>query len=132
MRNITPVQSEDNRARLVIGGEEIDTRRREARRYRAILKELAVQLGRDPSPSERLLLQNAATLSLLCERDTRRMITGELQEEEPFRRNVAALRGVLIGLGLAQKSRDVTKGQTRQRGSSILGEIMESGDENGG
>lgn len=119
-----PTGSDDNASRLVIGGEPIDTRTREARRFRAILRDLAAQLGREPSPSERLQLTNAATLSLLCERDTRLLIIGELKEEEPFRRNVQALRAALTSLGLAYKSRDVTKGQIRANRRTILGEIV--------
>jgi len=53
------------------------------------------------------------------------MIRGELKEEEPFRRNVQALRAALTSLGLAQKSRDVTKGSLR-KGQTLLGQIVES------
>jgi hypothetical protein len=94
---------------LIVGGRKIDGRTTEARRFRALATDLAGQLQRNPSPAERLLLLNAATLATLCERFTADLLEGKPVEDEPYRRNVAALSAVLIKLGMAAKSRDVTK-----------------------
>jgi hypothetical protein len=94
---------------LVIAGRKIDGRTMEARRFRSLATDLAAQLQRSPSPAERLLLLNAATLATMCERFTADLLEGKPVEEEPYRRNVAALSAILIKLGMAAKSRDVTK-----------------------
>ncbi|MDQ0250808.1 hypothetical protein J2W22_002872 [Sphingomonas kyeonggiensis] len=94
---------------LVIAGRKIDGRTMEARRFRALATDLAAQLQRGPSPAERLLLLNAATLATMCERFTADLLEGKPVDEEPYRRNVAALSAILIKLGMAAKSRDVTK-----------------------
>jgi hypothetical protein len=94
---------------LVIAGRKIDGRTTEAKRFRTLAIDLAAQLQRNPSPAERLLLLNAATLATLCERFTADLLEGKPVDEEPYRRNVAALSAVLIKLGMAAKSRDVTK-----------------------
>ncbi len=94
---------------LIIGGRKIDGRTIEAKRFRTLATDLAAQLQRGPSPSERLLLLNAATLATMCERFTADLLEGKQVDEEPYRRNVAALSAVLIKLGMAAKSRDVTK-----------------------
>lgn len=94
---------------LIIGGRKIDGRTIEARRFRGLATELAGQLQRNPTPAERLLLLQAATLATMCERFTADLLEGKPVEEEPYRRNVASLNAVLIKLGMAAKSRDVTK-----------------------
>jgi hypothetical protein len=94
---------------LVIAGRKIDGRTIEARRFRSLAFDLAGQLQRNPTPAERALLLNAATLTTLCERFTADLLEGKPVEDEPYRRNVAALSAVLIKLGMAAKSRDVTK-----------------------
>lgn len=94
---------------LIVAGRKIDGRTIEARRFRALATDLGLQLQRSPTPAERLLLLNAATLATLCERFTADLLEGKPVEDEPYRRNVAALSAVLIKLGMAAKSRDVTK-----------------------
>jgi hypothetical protein len=94
---------------LIIAGRKIDGRTSEAKRFRALASDLASQLTRNPSPADRLLLLNAATLATLCERFTADLLEGKPVEEEPYRRNVTALNAVLIKLGMAAQSRDVTK-----------------------
>lgn len=94
---------------LIIGGRKIDGRTTEAKRFRSLATDLAEQLQRNPTPAERLLLLNAATLATLCERFTADLLEGKPVDEEPFRRNAAALSAVLIKLGMAMQSRDVTK-----------------------
>lgn len=94
---------------LIIGGRKIDGRTIEAKRFRTLATDLASQLQRSPSPAERLLLLNAATLATMCERFTADLLEGRPVDEEPYRRNVAALSATLIKLGMAAKSRDVTK-----------------------
>ncbi|MEW9854110.1 hypothetical protein [Novosphingobium sp. M1R2S20] len=94
---------------LIIGGRKIDGRTTEAKRFRTLASDLAGQLQRNPSGSDRLLLLNAATLATLCERFTADLLEGKPIEEEPYRRNVAALSAVLIKLGMAAHSRDITK-----------------------
>ncbi|MGE8134452.1 hypothetical protein ACQKO5_12640 [Novosphingobium subterraneum] len=94
---------------LIICGRKIDGRTIEARRFRNLATELAGQLKRNPTPAERLLLLQAATLATMCERFTADLLEGKPVEEEPYRRNVASLNAVLIKLGMAAKSRDVTK-----------------------
>ena len=94
---------------LMIAGRKIDGRTIEARRFRTLAFDLASQFQRSPTPAERLLLVNAATLATLCERFTADLLEGKPVEEEPYRRNVTALNAVLIKLGMAAQSRDVTK-----------------------
>lgn len=94
---------------LIIGGRKIDGRTTEARRFKSLASDLATQLQRNPTPAERLLLMNAATLATLCERFTADLLEGKPVEDEPYRRNVSALNAVLIKLGMAMQSRDATK-----------------------
>lgn len=94
---------------LIIGGRKIDGRTTEARRFKSLASDLAAQLQRNPTPAERLLLMNAATLATLCERFTAALLEGKQVEDEPYRRNVTALNAVLIKLGMAMQSRDATK-----------------------
>jgi hypothetical protein len=60
-----------------------------------------------------MLLRRAATLALLCERDECALVAGEQMDEDNYRRNATVLKGVLINLGLAVKSRDVRKSDHR-------------------
>lgn len=94
---------------LVVAGRKIDGRTMEARRFRTLAGDLAIQLGRDPVASERIMLTQAATLAMLCERFTADVLDGKPADEEHYRRNVQALGGILIKLGMAAKSRDITK-----------------------
>jgi len=94
---------------LTIAGRKIDGRTMEARRFRAIGGELQMQLRRDPSASERVLLVQAATFAMMCERASADLLEGKEIDQENYRRNVQALGAVLIKLGLAKKSRDMTK-----------------------
>lgn len=94
---------------LVIGGRKIDGRTSEAKRFRSLASDLAAQLQRNPTPAERLLLLNAATLATLCERFTADMLEGKPVDEGNYRANQQALGAVLIKLGMAAKSRDVSK-----------------------
>lgn len=98
---------------LVIDGERVDQRSITARRWRGNLADLAMQIGDHVTPSEGMLLRRAATLAFLCERDEARVMQGEEIDEEGYRRNVTALGAILVKLGLAQKSRDVTKRDAR-------------------
>ncbi|RYE51668.1 MAG: hypothetical protein EOP21_00775 [Hyphomicrobiales bacterium] len=95
---------------LIVAGRKVDNRTAEARRFRAIGSELTEQLGRNPNASERLLLMNAATIAMLCEQATADLLEGKPIDQENHRRNVAMLGQLLIKLGMAQKSRDITKG----------------------
>lgn len=81
----------------------------EARRFRSIGTDLTEQLGRNPTASERLLLMNAATIAIFCEQATADLLEGKPVDQENYRWNVAMLGQLLIRLGMAQKSRDVTK-----------------------
>lgn len=94
---------------LVVGGRKIDGRTIETKRFRSLATDLANQLQRNPTASERLLLLQAATIATLCERFTADMLEGKPAEEEPYRRNCQALGAILVKLGMAAKSRDVTK-----------------------
>lgn len=94
---------------LVVAGRKVDGRTMEAKRFRSIGTDLTEQLGRNPSASERLLLMNAATIAMLCEQATADLLEGKPVDQENHRRNVAMLGQLLIKLGMAQKSRDVTK-----------------------
>lgn len=94
---------------LVIGDRRVDGRTLEARRFKALASDLAMQLGRTVAPSERVLLMAAATLAMLCEQDTARLLANETIDQENYRRNLQALGQQLIKLGLAKKSRDITK-----------------------
>jgi hypothetical protein len=94
---------------LIVAGRRIDGRTTDAKRFRALATELATQLQHDPTPAERILLVNAATLAMLCERFAADLLEGREINEESYRRNLQALGGVMIKLGMAAKSRDVTK-----------------------
>lgn len=94
---------------LIVAGRKVDNRTVEARRFRAIGSDLTEQLGRNPTASERLLLMNAATIAMLCEQATAELLEGKPVDHENHRRNVAMLGQLLIKLGMAAKSRDVTK-----------------------
>lgn len=94
---------------LEIGGQRIDGRTVAARSFKIMAGDLMDQLARNPKPSEAILIRQAATLAYLCDRDTAKVIAGEAIDEEGYRRNVQAIGAVLIKLGMAAKSRDVTK-----------------------
>jgi hypothetical protein len=113
------IQSDsDNRAMaglftFDLDGQKVDGRTQAARFFKTEVTALIDQLGRTPKPSDTYLLRNAATLAYLCDRDTARLMAGQTVDEENLRRNVQALGGVLIKLGMASKSRDVTKGSSQ-------------------
>lgn len=92
-----------------VAGRKTDGRTMEAKRFRSIGSDLTEQLGRTPTASERLLLMSAATIAMLCEQATADLLEGKLVDQENHRRNVAMLGQLLIKLGMAQKSRDITK-----------------------
>ena len=94
---------------LVIGDRRVDGRTLQARRFKAIGADLLQQLGRGPAASDMVLITAAATLAMLCEQDTVRLISGEAIDQANYRQNVQALGQQLIKLGLAKKSRDMTK-----------------------
>lgn len=94
---------------LVVAGRKIDNRTAEARRFRALGGDLLMQLGRNPNAAERMLIMNAATLAMLCERDAADLLEGNKIDAESYRRNVTLLGATLVKLGMAAKSRDVTK-----------------------
>lgn len=94
---------------LIVAGRKIDNRTAEARRFRALGSELQMQLGKSPNAAERMLIMNAATLAMLCERDAADLLEGNKIDAESYRRNVTLLGSILVKLGMAMKSRDVTK-----------------------
>ena len=94
---------------LTVAGRKIDNRTAEARRFRALGSELQMQLGRNPNAAERMLIMNAATLAMLCERDAADLLEGKKIDAESYRRNVTLLGSILVKLGMAAKSRDITK-----------------------
>lgn len=96
-----------------IDGTRVDGRTQAARFFKRVAGELTDQLARTPKASDALLLRNAATFAYLCDRDTARLMAGQTIDEENYRRNAQALGGVLIKLGMASKSRDVTKASSR-------------------
>lgn len=113
--HLSPEESRDVSAlfALEIEGGKVDGRSQAARFFKRIAGDLTDQLARDPKPSEAILLRQAATLGYLCDRDAARLMAGQEIDEENYRRNAQALGGVLIKLGMAQKSRDVTKGGSK-------------------
>ncbi|MGA0546416.1 hypothetical protein ACO2Q1_14180 [Brevundimonas sp. VNH65] len=98
---------------LEIAGRKVDGRTLAARAFKVIAGDLMDQLARSPKASEAVMIRQAATLSFLCDRDTARLMAGETFDEENYRRNAQALGAVLIKLGMAAKSRDVTKGGSK-------------------
>jgi hypothetical protein len=94
---------------LTIAGRKIDGRTVEARRFRTLGGDLMSQLARNPSAAERMLILNAATLAMLCERAAADLLEGKAIDEENYRRNLTMLGSILVKLGMAMKSRDVTK-----------------------
>lgn len=107
---------------LSVAGRKIDGRTVEARRFRALGSDLMLQLGRNPSGAERMLIMNAATLAMLCERAAADLLEGKAIDEENYRRNVTMLGSLLVKLGMAMKSRDVTKRD--QRGNDAFGAAL--------
>jgi len=99
-------------------------RRRDARKFRSIFDDLREQMSREPSASEHVMLTHAATLAFMCEEDARAIILKGNVDVESYRRNLAALRSLMIGLGLAKKSRDVTKGSFAT-GPSVLSQLVD-------
>jgi hypothetical protein len=71
------------------------------------------QLARSPTAAERMLIVNAATLAMLCERAAADLLEGKAIDEENYRRNVTMLGSLLVKLGMAMKSRDITKGSRK-------------------
>lgn len=106
---------------LEIDGQKVDGRTQAARFFKRIAGDLTDQLAREPKASEALLLRQAATLGFLCDRDTARLMAGEAIDEENYRRNAQALGAILIKLGMAAKSRDVTK-----KGSAIADPLADA------
>lgn len=104
--NLEPNPSEFE---LTVAGRKIDGRTVEARRFRVLGGDLMSQLARHPSSAERMLIMNAATLAMLCERAAADLLEGGTIDEESYRRNVTLLGSILVKLGMAMKSRDVTK-----------------------
>jgi hypothetical protein len=100
-------------AELVLAGERLDGRTAVARHFKRLGNDLAAQLGGTLTPAERILVTNAAALAMLCERDAAKLIDGRDFDEEGFRRNTTTLGAVLVKLGLALKSRDVTKASAK-------------------
>jgi hypothetical protein len=98
---------------LTIAGRKIDGRTVEARRFRALGSDLMCQLARRPTATERMLIMNAATLAMLCERAAADLLEGKAIDEENYRRNVTMLGSILVKLGMAMKSRDITKGSRK-------------------
>lgn len=98
---------------LELAGRKVDGRTLPARAFRVIAGDLLHQLARFPKPSEAILIRQAATLAFLCDRDTAALMAGEAFDEENYRRNTVALGSALVKLGMAQKSRDVTKGGSK-------------------
>ena len=94
---------------LEIAGKKVDGRLVSARAFKVIAGDLMDQLGRCPSTSEAILIRQAATLAFLCDRDTACLMSGEGFDEANYRQNAQALGAALVKLGMAQKSRDVTK-----------------------
>lgn len=110
---------------LEIDGERADGRTQAARTFKRIAADLNEQMARQPKASEQLLLRNAATFAYLCDRDTARLMAGQSIDEENHRRNAQALGGVLIKLGMAAKSRDVTK-KAQQATSNPFADAIEA------
>ncbi|WP_207456070.1 hypothetical protein [Azospirillum sp. SYSU D00513] len=98
---------------LVLNGEKIDGRTQLARRYKTIAGDLMAQLGNAVTPAEKIQLRAAAVLALLIERDTAALLEGQEIDAEGLRRNVTVLGAQLIRLGMAAKSRDITKGNRK-------------------
>jgi hypothetical protein len=98
-------------------------RRRDARKFRNIFDDLREQMSREPTASEQVMLTHAAALAFLCEEDARALILRGNIDIEGYRRNLQALRALLQSLGLAKKSRDVTK-KSFNTGDSILSQLV--------
>ena len=112
---------------LIVAGRKIDNRTAEARRFRTLGSELTMQLARSPNAAERMLIMNAATLAMLCERDAADLLEGKKIDPESYRRNVTLLGSILVKLGMAMKSRDVTK-RDRTAGDDFGAALLEASD----
>ncbi|MEM1111515.1 MAG: hypothetical protein AAGI11_06375 [Pseudomonadota bacterium] len=90
-------------------GKRIDLRTRQGRVWRDHIRRLAAQLGGAPTASQGILLRRAATLCLLLESDEAKLLAGKSIKSSEYRANADKLRAILLQLGLASKSRDITK-----------------------
>lgn len=91
-----------------IDGQRLDLRRLNVHQFRTILQDLTSQLANQPTAAECIMLTQAATFATLCEKATFDMLNGKEIDQEPYRRNVAALNNVLTRLGMAKATRDIT------------------------
>ena len=107
--DIETIQKPANDLEFILAGKKLDMRTLQAKHFKEINNDLMLQLGNMVSPSEKTMLRNAAALTMLCEMDMAALLEGTDFDQEGYRKNVAALRGALIALGLAKKSRDITK-----------------------
>lgn len=113
---------------LVLNGERIDGRTQLAKRYKTIAGDLLAQLGGNVSPAEKIGLRAAAVLALLVEKDTAALLEGQEIDMEGLRRNVQVLGAQLIRLGMAQKSRDISKRASKafdSHAAAILGDDVD-------
>jgi hypothetical protein len=104
-----------------------DLRTLHGRRWRDHVRHLAEQLGNEPTASQGLLLRRCATLNMFLESAEAKMLAGQEVDEAAFVRNANAMQNILIKLGLASKSRDITKGDSEtadDHAAMVLGESL--------
>jgi hypothetical protein len=102
----------------------VDLRTLHGRRWRDHVRHLAEQLGNEPTASQGLLLRRCATLAMFVEQAESKMLEGQDIDQAAYVRNSNAMRSMLVQLGLASKSRDITKGDNTVEDShavAILG-----------
>jgi hypothetical protein len=107
-------------------GKKVDLRSRQGRQWRDHIRHLAEQLGGKPTASQGILLRRAATFCLLIESAEAQLLAGGRIDEPNYRANADKLKAILVQIGLAQKSRDVTGADqpADDHAAMVLGESL--------
>lgn len=95
---------------LEVDGARVDLRSRLGRRWKTCIRNLSDQLGGSITASQGLLLRRVATLSVILERQEAELLNGGTIDEGAYRASLDKQRALLLQLGLAARSRDITKG----------------------
>ncbi len=108
-----PECSDDSRvipvpSTLVIGGRAVDGRTIPAKRYKAVMADLAADAGGEPSTAAWLLISRAAGLTVQLEQMEAVIASGGAADVEAYAKLTGALVRVLNTLGLGRKARDIT------------------------
>ncbi|MBS0233489.1 MAG: hypothetical protein JSR99_08375 [Proteobacteria bacterium] len=91
---------------LFIDGVQVDGRTGLARRYREHVADLAEQAGADPTPAQRILIRNAATIAVQLEIDQAKVADGQAIDDELYLKRVASMVTILRQLGIKREGKN--------------------------